>query len=181
MRKLIAITVVASQVVACGTQTTFRLRSGPELRADVAGRIDNTLYLRTGYGKRTVNACDVVEVGHPGKAAAITGISLLGVGLLLLVATVGASSFNDDDRHDSSDTVAGGVYSAALFATGGALAGWGFTQWNGSAERTGDLPATQCDRSENPGDKGVLRYQAPHLGEAHQAPVRPDVSPSQNR
>ncbi len=134
MRKLIAVgilTIIATQVAACGSQTTYRLRSGYEVEGDVAGRIDNTIYLRTDRGKRTIDACEVVDVSHPGKATAITGTALLGVGALILVGTLASWSSNSDrDGYDGGYRndgllLAGGVYSAAFLATGGALAGFG--------------------------------------------------------
>lgn len=176
MRKLIAATIVASQVAACGSQTTYRLRSGYEVEGDVAGRIDNTIYLRTDQGRRTIDACDVVDVSYPGKATAITGTALLGVGTLIAVITLGAWS---STRGNNSDVVlaVGAVYGLPFLATGGALAGFGYSHWNDASNKTGELPAHDCAHQDEPNDGGYAPYEAESPASYDAQPVRPGVTP----
>jgi len=171
----IAAALLLTQLAACGTQTTLRLRSGQEVKAKIAGRIDNTLYLRTDYGKRTLDICEVEDVSHPGKAVAITGTALLGAGAIIAMATLPGW----ENRRSHGATIAGSVYSVAFIATGGSLAGWGYSHWNSSEEKTGELPAAECGHWEE-GD-GYDPYEPhapyappstgqPQAAEPHQAP-----------
>ncbi len=178
MRKLVAVAILSAlttQVAACGSQTTYRLRSGDRVAGEIAGRIDNTLYIRADRGKITLDACEVTDVSHPGKGIAITGSALLGVGGLILLGTLGAWSSNGG-RDDESILIVGGVYSTAFLATGGALAGWGYTHWNGSETRTGELPASGCE-GQNESDRG--RYALDDVPAEPQAPpARPAPPPA---
>jgi hypothetical protein len=180
MRKIAALILIASHLAACGSQTTYRLRSGHEVDAEIVGRIDNTLYINTDEGKRTLDACEVADVSHPGKAVAITGTALLAAGAVIGIATL-ASSSNNRGYGTGGAVVVASVYSVAFIATGASLAGWGYSHWNGSDEKTGELPAAGCGhwQPEEPEPETYTPYNpevAPATGETPPRRRRPSTS-----
>lgn len=168
MKKLIALSIIASQVAACGTHTTYRLRSGYEIEGKPVGRTDDRLTIRTNGGTASVDVCRIAEVSHPGKGMAITGTALLGAGAVIGGASLyGWSQFNDRDTNNVEEgsvgdmavgllVLSGLIYSTAMVVTGGALAGGGYTNWNESEERSGPLPAPRCADAEDEGYKPYL-------------------------
>jgi hypothetical protein len=179
MRELIAIAIAASSLAACSTQTTYRLRSGHEVRGEITGRIGNTIEIRTESRPRTieVDVCDVVDVDHPGKAAAITGTVLLGVGAAVLGTTIAAVATDTGSmRHGIARAVlaTGGAASAALIVPGGVLAGWGYTYWSDSKSEAADLKAG-CEESRGR-PSGVRSEDEPPPLTRHSRLRRPDVT-----
>lgn len=184
MKRLIAISTLASQVAACGTATTFQLRSGYEIEGTPVRRSDNRIKIRTDEGVTFVHICEIADVSHPGKSMAITGTALLGGGALMGgLATAGWVSLksrqNATDGGDGGmDIVAGSLlavftlYSAALLLTGAGLAGTGYPRWSESEEMTGNFPAAACVDDE---DEGYRPYEPPML--RREPEVRPGVTP----
>ncbi len=184
MKKLIAVGILASQVVACGSQTTYRLRSGYEIEGQPVRRTGNRLRIRTDDGTASVDVCRIADVSHPGEGMAITGTALLGAGVL-----VGGASFygwykiNNPDPGRNADTgdnmatgmavVTAGMFSILSIVVGGALAGGGYANWNESEEKSGPLPATGCADFK---EEGYKPYEPPRLRRETGPERRPGVT-----
>jgi hypothetical protein len=112
-------------LTACGYSATYRMRNGSTIIGEAESHSATHVRVQTSGGSVSIDRCDIDDVFHPGRGAAITG-GVIAILSGLIVASVA------DNRNDAY------VVPLVPLAVGGGLGIWGLSTWYGSAERTGE-------------------------------------------
>ena len=132
-----ALIALSVSFCACSHDATFRLRSGSVVVGAPQNHDASQVRVRTADGAVSVNRCEIDDVFHPGRGAAITGATIAGLSALMI------PSFTERDN--------GSVLVPVVpLAIGAAIGLWGLVTWSDSAEATGEhhLPCATGERPE---------------------------------